>query len=127
MTRQELEAVQPDVKEISEECIIPREQLFTGLNHLFVGKEHGAPITFFWVRSPPGHGPRLHRHPYMEVFIVDEGQATFTLGDKTVMVEGGRVVIVTKDTPHKFVNSGLTELRLIAVHCSSETISEYLE
>jgi quercetin dioxygenase-like cupin family protein len=26
----------------------------------------------------PGQGPRLHRHPYEEVFVVHEGQATYS-------------------------------------------------
>ena len=30
------------------------------------------------VNAPPGGGPNLHTHPYEEVFVVQEGHATFT-------------------------------------------------
>src|SRR5215207_3600986 len=45
--------------------------------------------TLMVVDAPPGGGPKLHRHPYEEVFIVQEGTATFTAGDETVEVKSG--------------------------------------
>ncbi len=118
----------PDSQRKVMQYIIPREQIFDGTNHLFRGKEHGGvPISFFWDQYPPSRGPRLHKHPYEEVFIVEDGLATFTLGKATVSVNGGHVVIVPKNTPHKFVNSGHGVLRLIAIHCNKETIGVYLE
>jgi mannose-6-phosphate isomerase-like protein (cupin superfamily) len=63
----------------------------------------------------------------MEIFIVDAGEANFTLGNQSMRIEGGHMVIVLKDTPHKFVSTTTTELRLIAIHCNNETISERLE
>ena len=108
--------------------VISREQLFDGVDHLFRGKEYGGvPVSFFWMRSPPGGGPRLHKHLYPEVFVVEEGIATFTLGDKVTPVEGGHVVVVPSGTPHKFVNSGEVILRLIAIHCHEEPVGQYLE
>jgi mannose-6-phosphate isomerase-like protein (cupin superfamily) len=108
--------------------VIPREQLYDGVNYLFQGKDHGgAPVSFFWMRSPPGSGPRLHRHQYQEIFVVESGLATFTLGDRTTTVEGGNVVLVLGGTPHKFVNSGTGTLELIAIHCNEKTVGEYLE
>jgi len=41
------------------------------------------------VDAPPGGGPKLHKHPYEEIFVVQEGTATFTAGDETIKVEGG--------------------------------------
>jgi mannose-6-phosphate isomerase-like protein (cupin superfamily) len=108
--------------------VVPREQLYDGANYLFQGKDHGgAPVSFFWMRSPPGSGPRLHRHQYQEIFVVESGLATFTLGDQTTTVEGGNVVLVPSGTPHKFVNSGAGILELIAIHCNEKTVGEYLE
>jgi mannose-6-phosphate isomerase-like protein (cupin superfamily) len=63
----------------------------------------------------------------MEVFIVDDGQAIFILGDERMTIGGGNVVIVPIGVPHKFVSTGTSELRLVAIHCSPETISEYME
>jgi hypothetical protein len=45
------------------------------------------------VDAPAGSGPKLHRHPYEEVFVVQEGTATFTAGEETLEVKGGQVVI----------------------------------
>jgi MFS family permease len=39
--------------------------------------EHGGiSISFFWVQAAPGNGPRLHKHPYEEIFVIQEGHAT---------------------------------------------------
>ena len=56
--------------------------------HEFVGAEHGdVPFSIILVHSEPGVGPKLHRHPYPEVFVVESGQATFRIGDATAVVE----------------------------------------
>lgn len=43
----------------------------------FEGFAHGgARVSFISVDSvEPGYGPRLHQHPYEEVFIIQEGRA----------------------------------------------------
>jgi mannose-6-phosphate isomerase-like protein (cupin superfamily) len=33
----------------------------------------------------------LHGHPYEEVFVVQEGTATFIVGDEQIEVKGGRL------------------------------------
>lgn len=43
-----------------------------------------VPVSFFIVDTPPGGGPVLHYHPYEEIFINLEGEATFTVGDASV-------------------------------------------
>lgn len=59
-------------------------------SHEFVGAEHGdVPFSIILVHSGPGVGPKLHQHPYGEVFVVESGQATFQLGDDTIVVEEG--------------------------------------
>lgn len=69
------------------EDVISRAQL---PDHVFQGGEHGGiPLSFFWVQAFPGRGPKLHKHPYVEVFVVLEGHATFTVGDDTIEVDGG--------------------------------------
>lgn len=40
-----------------------------------MGAEHGdVPFSLILVHSRPGVGPKLHRHPYAEVFVVESGQ-----------------------------------------------------
>ena len=68
------------------------------------------------VDAPPGGGPKLHRHPYEEVFVVQEGTATFTAGEEVIEARGGQVVMVPAGVPHKFVNTGAGRLRQIDIH-----------
>jgi mannose-6-phosphate isomerase-like protein (cupin superfamily) len=96
-------------------------------SHEFVGAEHGAvPFCVILVHSRPGVGPKLHRHPYPEVFIVESGQATFRIGDDTIVVEGGHVVVSPPGEAHGFINTGEGELRLIAIHGAGRFDTEWL-
>jgi quercetin dioxygenase-like cupin family protein len=96
--------------------------------HEFVGAEHGdVPFSVILVHSTPGAGPRLHRHPYAEVFIVESGQATFRLGQSELVVPAGHIVVGPPDVPHGFVNSGQGELRLVAIHGADRFATEWLE
>ena len=90
------------------------------------GHEHGIGISIILVDARPGRGPALHKHQYEEVFIVEEGQATFTAGDEEREVRGGEIVIVPPDTPHGFVNSGDGPLRQIAIHVSPRFVTKWL-
>jgi mannose-6-phosphate isomerase-like protein (cupin superfamily) len=93
----------------------------------FQGHRYEAGISFIVVNAPPGGGPKLHRHPYEEVFVVQEGNATFTAGEETIEVSGGQVVVVPAGVPHKFVNSGTTRLRQVDIHASDRFVTEWLE
>jgi mannose-6-phosphate isomerase-like protein (cupin superfamily) len=79
------------------------------------------------VNAPPGGSPKLHRYPYEEVFVEQEGNATFTAGEETIEVSGGQVVVVPAGVPHKFVNSGTTRLRQVDIHASDRFVTEWLE
>ena len=57
-----------------------------------------------------GVGPKLHRHPYAEVFVVHSGQATFRIGDATAIVDAGHVVVSPPGEAHGFVNTGPAQL-----------------
>jgi quercetin dioxygenase-like cupin family protein len=109
-------------------AILPLDALdHTEHAHEFVGAEHGdVPFSVILVHSQPGVGPKLHRHPYPEVFIVEEGEATFRLGDETIIVPGGHVVVGPPDVPHGFTNSGTSELRLVAIHGARRFDTEWL-
>jgi hypothetical protein len=56
--------------------VIPLDALeHTRHAHEFVGADHGdIPFSIILVHSQPGVGPKLHRHPYAEVFVVDSGR-----------------------------------------------------
>lgn len=94
----------------------------------FEGYLYGAaPVSIIFVDVPPGGGPRLHRHPYLELFIIHEGTATYTAGDATYEATAGQIVIGPADVPHAFVNSGGGPLRQTDIHCNDRFVTEWLE
>ncbi len=106
---------------------IDLEQLpFVGMSHEFVGETQGTPFSAFIVTAPPGQGPPLHQHPYVEVAFTVEGLATITIGDEERVVKAGGIVVIPADTPHRFVNSGDTTLRQIDIHASPRFIQTNL-
>lgn len=84
-------------------------------------------VSIIFVDAAPGEGPALHRHPYAEVFIVQEGHVTFTVGDATVEASAGQIVIGPAGVPHAFVNSGSGPLRQIDIHLNDRFITEWLD
>lgn len=93
----------------------------------FVGADHGdVGICAILVDAPPGMGPSLHRHPYPEVFITQEGTATFLLGEGEQREVGpGEIVVVPAGQWHGFVNSGDGPLRQIDIHVSPSFDTEW--
>jgi len=91
------------------------------------GYNHNAAVSVIVVDAPPGSGPRLHKHPYEEVFVIQAGTVTFTAGDETIEASAGQVVVVPGGVPHKFVNSGEGRLRQVDIHASDRFITEWLE
>ena len=94
----------------------------------FEGYLHGdTGVSFILVDMQPGDGVRLHTHPYQEIFIIQEGVATYTVGAATIEARVGQVIIAPADTPHKFVNSGEGKLRQVDIHLSKRFITRWLE
>ena len=109
--------------------IVNRDELQTSGNAAeFEGYVHGdIDVSFILVDMQPGEGVRLHKHPYQEIFIVQEGVATYTVGTSTLEVRAGQIIIAPADTPHKFVNSGEGSLKQVDIHLSKRFITEWLE
>ena len=110
--------------------VINREDLepLGGGSYVFEGYRYGATsVSLHLSEVEPGEGPPLHRHPYEEVFVVHEGQATYTVGDTTLEVKAGQMVLVPAGMPHKFINAGEGPLRQTSVHPSPRWIEEQLE
>jgi quercetin dioxygenase-like cupin family protein len=100
--------------------VIAKDELPYGkIAHRFEGYRYGdVNVSFFLVESPPGGGAALHTHPYEEVFVTLEGEATFTVGDDTIEVRAGQIVVAPAGVAHKFVNSGSGTLRQVDIHPS---------
>jgi len=100
---------------------------FSVIAHEFVGKDHGGVgVCILLVDAPPGRGPSMHRHPYEEIFLVQEGRGTFTVGDEQLEAVAGDIVIVPAQQPHSFVNTGDGPLRQVDIHVSPHFSTEWL-
>ena len=72
-----------------------------------------AGISLILDQSEPGGGPRLHRHPYDETWLIQEGNLLFQVGDRVAPATVGDIVIAPPHTPHRFTNQGPGRSRLI--------------
>jgi mannose-6-phosphate isomerase-like protein (cupin superfamily) len=109
--------------------VIDKDELpHSGTAHKFEGYRYGdTNVSFFLTDGPPGSGPKLHAHPYEEVFVVQEGELTFTVGDDIVEATSEQILVVPAGVPHKFVNTGTGRARHIDIHTSQRMITEWLE
>ena len=100
----------------------------SGSAHRFEGYLYGgADVSFFISETPPGKGPSLHTHPYAEVFVVQEGELTFTVGGDTIEASGGQIVVAPAGAPHKFTNTGTGRARHVDIHTSARMDTTWLE
>ena len=73
-----------------------------------------------------GVGPRLHRHPYAETFVIRRGSATFTIGGETVEGSAGQVLVAPAGVAHRF-RTGPDGYEAIHVHAHPTFVTEWLE
>ena len=103
---------------------LPRD----GNTYEFEGFQYqDSEVSFIWVDMPPGGTIRLHKHPYKEIFIIQEGVSTFTVGSETLEARAGQVIIVLAETPHKFMNLSDMRLKQVDIHVNKEFITDWLE
>lgn len=83
-------------------------------------------LSLILVEVDRGGGPKLHRHPYEEVFVIHEGQATYTFGSTRFEAHAGQILIVPPGIPHSFINSGCGKLRQTDIHLNARFDTEWL-
>ena len=94
----------------------------------FEGKDIGTNVTvLFFTTDEIGDGPRLHVHPYDEVFIVRTGRAQFTIGDDKIEAEAGQILLGPANVPHKFANLGPGRLETTDIHLNDQFIQTNLD
>jgi mannose-6-phosphate isomerase-like protein (cupin superfamily) len=92
------------------------------------GADHGnLAASFILVDMPPGAAVRLHRHAYEEVFIIQEGKATFTIGSTTLEAHAGQIIVVPTGIAHGFANTGEQQLKQLDTHMTRTILTEWLE
>jgi mannose-6-phosphate isomerase-like protein (cupin superfamily) len=109
--------------------VLHRDELpYDGNTYEFQGIEHhDTNVSFIWVDMPPGSTIRLHKHPYEEIFIIQEGISTFTVGSGMLDARAGQIIIVAADVPHKFMNLSDKQLKQIDIHVNKQFITHWLE
>jgi mannose-6-phosphate isomerase-like protein (cupin superfamily) len=92
------------------------------------GGTHGAGICVIANRiEQPGGGPKLHKHPYPETFVIRRGSALFIVGNTKFVASAGEIVVSPANTPHRFENLGPGPLETIDIHESGSFVTEWLE
>jgi quercetin dioxygenase-like cupin family protein len=83
---------------------------------LLSGSDHGLVTSVMHAQVAPGSGPRRHRHPHAEIFVLHDGQARYEVEGTAFDAEAGDMVIVPPDMWHTFTNTGSSMLRQTAIH-----------
>ena len=109
--------------------ILSRDELpQDGNMYEFEGLRYQATeVSFIWVDMPPGGTVQLHKHPYKEIFIIQEGVATFTVGDTKLEAYAGQIIIVPANVAHKFMNLSDRQLKQIDIHVNKQFVTQWLE
>lgn len=102
-------------------------RLGAGRSRKFIGAEHGADISYFYVENQPGEGPGLHWHPYSETWVVLEGGAQVQRGDDVLIARAGDTATVPPHVMHGFTNIGTGALRILCIHASREIIQTFAD
>src|SRR3954454_671636 len=93
----------------------------------FVGADHGGVgICAIFVEAPPGAVASLHRHPYPEIVITQEGTATFLLGegDEPRAVGAGEMVLDDPGQWRRYVIPGAADVRHLHIRVSASYNTE---
>jgi mannose-6-phosphate isomerase-like protein (cupin superfamily) len=94
----------------------------------FEGYLHGSQVSIIREHTAAiGSGPRLHRHPYTETFLIHAGRALFTVGDEQLVGVGGQLLVVPTLVAHRFevLDGGTYEATHI--HANDRFVTEWLE
>ena len=91
----------------------------------FQGVKHGANVSFFIVHFSPGKGPKKHRHPYEETFIILEGEIEAIVDDEPKTLSENNIVIIPAGTWHEFKNRSDKTVFMVNIHPVPEMITEW--
>lgn len=91
----------------------------------FQGFEHGANVSFFVVQFSQGKGPKKHRHPYEETFIVLDGEIEAIVDGDTQLLGNDMIAVIPAHTWHEFKNRSEKTARLVNIHPVAKMITEW--
>ena len=91
----------------------------------FQGVKHGANVSFFIVHFSPGKGPRKHRHPYEETFILLEGEIEAIVDDQKETLRENSIVVIPAGAWHEFKSCSEKQVFMVNIHPAPEMITEW--
>lgn len=83
---------------------------------IFNGFENNSNVSFFLCDFSPGIGPKKHRHPYEETFIVLEGEMEAIVEGTTYIVKEGNIMVVPAGKWHEFSNKSDKKVKTVNIH-----------
>lgn len=92
----------------------------------WIGGAANVSLIFFNSEGP-GHGPKLHSHPYPETFVIRQGRALFRIGDTEIEAGAGDIVVAPANTPHQFRTLGDGRYESIDIHVNGTFETTWLE
>jgi mannose-6-phosphate isomerase-like protein (cupin superfamily) len=94
---------------------------------LFSGSDHDVDVSFFINHARPGSVTAEHRHPYPEVFVIRDGEATFVVDEKSLTAHSGQVFVVPARATHGFRSTGSDVLEMLSIHPVPEMVTEWVQ
>lgn len=93
----------------------------------FQGSKHGANVSFFIVQFSPGKGPRKHRHPYEEMFMILKWEIEAIVDGETKPLGENNIMIVPSGAWHEFRNCSEKPVFMINLHPVPEMVTEWAQ
>lgn len=95
--------------------------------HIFDGSDHGSAASAFIVDVQPGLGPKRHKHPYDEVFVIVEGTVRLEAGGELVEATPEEICVVPAGVAHAFSSVGPGRARMVNIHAAPTVVTEFVE
>jgi mannose-6-phosphate isomerase-like protein (cupin superfamily) len=95
--------------------------------HVFDGSQHGVSCSAFIVDAASGVGPRRHRHPYDEIFVIVEGTVRLEADGEVLEVSPEEICVVPAGVAHAFTNVGDTRAKMVNLHLAAQVVTEFVD
>ena len=90
---------------------------------VFSGAEHGAGVSVAFIDAAPGHAQEPHAHTVEEVVAVQDGAATFFLGEQQArIVRAGEIVRIPAGVSHRWVAEP-SGVRAVAAYGATQIVT----
>lgn len=90
---------------------------------VFSGAEHGACVSVVLIDAAAGHAQEPHAHTVEEVVAVQDGAATFFLGEQQArIVRAGEIVRIPAGVSHRWVAQA-SGLRAVAAYGAAQIVT----